>query len=159
MLLARAECMLDSLWSRLGSDDLKLAFLHDRENVYTYLVPQTLEQSPVAGFELSEKSRSRVLRERLCAGSSSLASIQTQLETNEMLLEYFVAGDDLTVFAVTASTFECIQRRGVIAEIREHCQNLERHLASCSVKWERLSPVHDQLLATPTIICRRCIGN
>ena len=147
-LLQRAERMLDSLWRRLGSDDLKLAFLHDRENVYTYLVPQTVKQSHAAGFELSDKSRSRVLAERLSAGNPRLASIQAQLAPNEMLLEYFVAGNDLTVFAVTASTFECIQRRGVIDVIHDHCRNMERHLASCSVKWERLSPVHDQLLAT-----------
>jgi hypothetical protein len=41
--LLRAERMLDSLWDRLGSDDLKLAFLNDRENVYTRLVRLTAE--------------------------------------------------------------------------------------------------------------------
>jgi hypothetical protein len=41
-LLKRAEGLLDSLWDRLGSDELKMTFLTNRENVYTNLVRSDL---------------------------------------------------------------------------------------------------------------------
>src|SRR5207247_1388845 len=52
-MFRRAENMLDSLWDRLGSDDLKMAFLTDRENVYTHLVRSALPESPDTAFEFS----------------------------------------------------------------------------------------------------------
>src|SRR5262249_18957741 len=80
-LFRRAEGMLDSLWDRLGSDELKMSFLVDRENVYTQLVRSTFDESPGAAFEFSEKARSRVLRERLLHGDlkNSAAELQPKL--------------------------------------------------------------------------------
>src|SRR5438132_4666479 len=69
-LFMRAEGLLDSLWDHLGSDDLKMTFLADRENVYTHLVKSTLDESPETAFGFSEKARSRVLRERLMTANA-----------------------------------------------------------------------------------------
>ena len=65
MFLQKAESLLDSLWHRIGSDDLKMAFLNDRETVYTHLVADVAPTSSDEAFRLSERARSRVLVERL----------------------------------------------------------------------------------------------
>jgi CHAT domain-containing protein/tetratricopeptide (TPR) repeat protein len=148
--LDRAERMLDKLWSRLGSDDLKMAFLGDRENVYTHLVPAVLSKSPETAFDLSEKARSRVLGERLIHGPKvrSVEGIQSRLGTDETIVEYFTSESDLCIFVVTADTFYSIRKSGAIDRLRQRCSDLERHIASCSVKWERLQSVRHQLEST-----------
>ncbi|MBI4471731.1 MAG: CHAT domain-containing protein [Acidobacteria bacterium] len=148
-LFRRAEQMLDFLWDRLGSDDLKMAFLTDRENVYTHLVRSELRESPNAAFGFSEKARSRVLRERLTQGEmkDSLA-IQSRLSADETFVEYFITGDDLCIFTVNSGGLKCVHRPGVVGRIKQDWENLDRHFASCSVKWERLKGVQRQLEST-----------
>jgi CHAT domain-containing protein len=148
-LLRKAEAMLDSLWRRLGRDELKFAFLADRENVYTHLVSGIINESPADAFVLSEKARSRVLRERLVQDGSDFAveSIQRRLMPGETILEYFIAGDDLFVFAVNNDSLKAL-RLGAASHVREDWDHLERHFARCSVKWERLDGVRRQLEAT-----------
>jgi tetratricopeptide (TPR) repeat protein len=149
-LLRQAEGMLDSLWNRLGSDDLKMAFLGDRENVYTHLVRSTISESPVEAFELSEKARSRVLRERLVsdASSGSLPAIQSRLSPGETVVEYFLAGDDLCIFGVRSDGLFCVRRAGAVERIKHAWSNLDRHISSCSVKWERLQAAQHHLTRT-----------
>lgn len=149
-LFRKAETMLDSVWNRLGSDDLKMAFLGDRENVYTYLVKAALPDSAEAAFEFSEKARSRILRERLVQGpfDKSLANFHSQLSPDETVVEYFITGNDLAIFTVNSDRIECVHRRGAVSKLKEECVNLERHLSSCSIKWERLRAVHRQLETT-----------
>jgi CHAT domain-containing protein len=77
----------------------------------------------------------------------SLECIQKRLLPDETILEYFVAGDEVLVFAVNHDSMRTTWL-GPAAELREHWYHLERHLASCSVKWEKLSAVRDQLEAT-----------
>jgi CHAT domain-containing protein len=149
-LLKQAETMLDSLWDRLGSDDLKMAFLGDRENIYTHLVRSAVAGSPQEAFEFSEKARSRVLRERLLAGTSaaSLSLIRSRLSRNETIVEYFLAGEDLYIFAVRSDGMVCVRRTGAVSRIKESWFNLDRHLSSCSVKWERLEAAKQHLERT-----------
>jgi tetratricopeptide (TPR) repeat protein len=148
-MLYRAEAMLDSLWHKLGSDNLKLAFLADRESVYTRLVAHTVADQPDHAFRLSEKSRSRVLREAIINEGLdlSLEPIQRRLLPHETVLEYFVTGDDLLVFAANRDSMRSV-RLGSVSELTEECLHFDRHLASCSVKWERLAPVHRHLEMT-----------
>jgi hypothetical protein len=148
-LLSESEQMLDSLWGSLGSDDLKMAFLADRENVYTYLV-RSERNSPETAFELSEKARSRVLREQLVdpALPRSCTAIQSRLRSDETIVEYFVIGDDVGIFAVDRDSVEFKVSRGIVPILRSTCVELDRHLSSCSVKWEMLRPVHHHLEAT-----------
>jgi CHAT domain-containing protein len=149
VLLYKAEAKLDSLWQGLEHDDLKLAFLSDRENVYTHLVADAIHDEPAHAFALSEKARSRVLRETLIheGFDSSLESIQKSLTPDETLLEYFVAGDEVLVFAVTQDSLRTVHL-GSSAPLNDAWIHLERHFASCSVKWEQLATVHGQLEAT-----------
>jgi hypothetical protein len=147
-LFERAEVLLDGLWDKVGADDLKLAFLVDRDNVYTRLVGFRLEQSVELAFEASEKSRSRVLRERLNAGAPRAEAVQRQLREDEVLLEYFTDGVDLTTFAVTRAGIECVRQPGVARLLKERQESFDRHLAGCSVKWERLAAAREHLLAT-----------
>jgi CHAT domain-containing protein len=149
-LFGRAEKLLDSLWDRLGSDELKMAFLGDRENVYTYLVRSSVSGSPETAFEFSEKAHSRVLGERLIRKASfgSAAEMKSSLSTEESIVEYFIAGDDLCIFVLDSNGLRCIRRPGVVGRLETVWENLDRHMASCSVKWERLGPAQGHLEAT-----------
>ncbi len=148
----RAEKLLDVLWKQLGSDELKMSFLTDRENVYNRLLPFALRESESAAFEVSERARSRVMREHLNEGSAvSAAQISSRLARNETLLEFFVSGNDLFIFAVRADATVCVRREGVVPRIRASAASLERHIDSCSVKWERLESVQAQLHATALV--------
>ncbi len=149
-LFERAEAMLDSLWDRLGSDDLKMMFLADRENVYTHLVKSSVQNSPHTAFDFSEKARSRVLRERLLNEDRGKlpSAISGSLSDDETLIEYFISGDDLFIFAVKSEGLVCLQRPGAIPRLLADWNELDRHLASCGVKWERLQRVQHHLLST-----------
>jgi len=149
-LLRQAESLLDSLWDRLGSDELKMAFLGDRENVYTYLVQSAISDSPETAFDFSEKAHSRVLRERLNRNVpfGSAAEIKSRLCPEESIVEYFIAGDDLCIFVLSSGGLHCVRQRGVIGRLKAIWENLDRHLSSCSVKWERLEAAHRHLEAT-----------
>ena len=148
--LCRAESMLDSLWDRLGSDDLKMAFLTDRDSVYTHLVANVVDHSAEEAFRLSERARSSVLVERLSEGAATApaSEIPAKMAEDETIVEYFIAGDDLHIFTVNRNSLECVHRPGVVGRIREECAHLERHFASCSVKWEQLSRIADKLEVT-----------
>ena len=148
--LRKAESMLDVLWHRIGSDDLKMAFLGDRENVYTHLVANVASTSSDEAFRLSERARSWVLVERLAGvGERILADqIPTRLDDDETIVEYFIAGDDLYTFVVNRDGLECVHRAGVGAELEQECAHLERHFASCSVGWEKLGKVSQHLERT-----------
>jgi CHAT domain-containing protein len=147
--LYQAEAMLDLLWNRLGSDDLKMAFLGDRENVYTHLVRSAASASPDRAFELSDKARSRVLREQLATGSTESApDIRKHLSENETLVEYFISGEDIFVFVADRDELFCTRICGAVNRLKEQCLQLDRHLSSCSVKWERLKAARHHLEAT-----------
>lgn len=146
-LFRRADALLDSLWDRLGSDELKMTFMTDRENIYTHLVRSTLSQSTVNAFEYSEKARSRVLRERLLnrPAQPSAEALRRKLSGTECIVEYFISGADLHIFVLTRDTLVSVHQRGVIDGLQADWENLERHMASCSVKWERLASVRHHL--------------
>jgi tetratricopeptide (TPR) repeat protein len=152
-MFTRADHLLDSLWHRLGSDDLKMNFLADRENVYTYLVRWAAKQSPTAALDYSEKARSRVLRERLLGdlGSSSDLSgtaLLSRLSADEVIVEYFISHNDLYIFALRQDALKCVSRPGVVPRLQAEWRDFDRHVESCSVKWEHLSSVHHHLAAT-----------
>lgn len=147
ILLRQADRLLDSLWSRLGSDELKMTFLTDRDNIYTYLVRSALEKSAVDAFQYSEKARSRVLEERLLNESprASAEAIRSRLSPNESIVEYFISGDDLHIFVVRKDALISAQQPGAIRQLKADWDDLERHISSCSVKWERLASVQRHL--------------
>jgi CHAT domain-containing protein len=146
-LLKRADGLLDSLWNRLGSDELKMTFLGDRENVYTHLVRSTLSESSVNAFEYSEKARSRVLCERLLDEKprASAEAIRSKLASNECIIEYFISGDDLHIFVLHSDGLVFSHQRSIVRKLTSDWQGAERHFQSCSVKWERLATVRHHL--------------
>ena len=148
--LAKAELMLDSLWHRIGSDDLKMAFLTDRENVYTHLVKSVAPISTPAAFRLSERARSRVLVERLTPQGEkrSFDNLSDRLDPNETVLEYFIAGEDLYTFVVNQGSLECVHQPNVVRSLQAEWDHLERHFASCSIKFERLRRIIHHLERT-----------
>jgi len=149
-LFNRADSLLDSLWNRIGSDDLKMTFLADRETIYGPLVRSSLNASSLAALNYSEKSRSRVLRERLLGQSAkaSVEEIQQRLSADEAVVEYFITGDDLFIFVLRRDALICIERPGAVPAVRSQWQELDRHIESCSIKWEHLAGVHHHLETT-----------
>ncbi len=149
-LFKRADSLLDSLWNRIGSDDLKMTFLTDRETIYAPLVRSSLRKSTLTALDYSEKSRSRVLRERLLGenGGTSAEEIQLRLSLDEAVVEYFIAGDDLFIFVLRRDALICVERPGAVPLLRSQWQELDRHIESCSVKWEHLAGVHHHLETT-----------
>jgi CHAT domain-containing protein len=149
-LFRRAESLLDSLWDRLGSDDLKMMFLADRENVYTHLVKSTSGKSPGSAFIFSEKARSRVLQERLLTPGRSMSAdaLASNISNDETIVEYFLSANDIFIFVLTEDGLFTHQRHGVTRHVKTEWEHLERHMASCSVKWERLEPARRHLDAT-----------
>lgn len=147
--LRTAEKKLDSLWHRLGSDDLKLAFLNDRENVYTPLVRLALHKSTESAFELSDKARSRVLAESLGAQTSNSTALLHHLADDEVIVEYFVEGPHLLIFTLTQDGVDCHRQAGAALEAQTVIDNFERHIQSCSVTWEHMVAArkHQQLTA------------
>jgi tetratricopeptide (TPR) repeat protein len=146
-MFRRADTLLDSLWHRIGSDDLKITFLADRENVYTHLVRSALADSPEAAFDYSEKARSRVLRERL-SDTGAGVDMMSRLSSDEVVVEYFLSGDDLYIFVVRNDGLKCVEQRGIVPALAAQCRDFDRHIESCSVKWELLSSVQHHLVAT-----------
>ncbi len=146
--LRGAEKRLDSLWDRLGSDDLKLAFLNDRENVYTQLVRLAVRQSPESALELSEKARSRVLCERLGTGPMNASALTASLSADETVLEYFIDGTDLLIFTITQTGVRCVRQENAVPEVETLLANFERHVKSSSVNWEHLARAHKHHLLT-----------
>ncbi len=148
--MTKAESMLDSLWYRIGSDDLKMAFLTDRENVYTHLVKGSLATSTPDAFRLSERARSRVLVERLARTDErrSFDQLSDRLDAGETIIEYFIAGEDLYTFVVNQGHLECLHQPNVVSSLQAEWEHLERHLTSCSVKFERLSGLARQFERT-----------
>jgi CHAT domain-containing protein len=70
------------------------------------------------------------------------------LDRNESLVEYFISGNDLYIFVLRQDALVSVERRGVIDQIRNEFEAFERHVESCSVKWERLAAVRHHLDAT-----------
>jgi CHAT domain-containing protein len=80
--------------------------------------------------------------------NKSAASIRASLRPGETIVEYFLIGDDLCIFVVRRDALVSVRRPGVVRRLASEWEELERHLASCSVKWERLSSVSHHLEAT-----------
>jgi CHAT domain-containing protein len=127
-----------------------MPFLADRENVYTYLVRKALAESPRTALDYSEKARSRVLRERLLGLSAGISTqdIGSRLSTDESVVEYFINGDDLCIFVLRHDGVACVQRPGAVPRLRREWVELDRHVESCSVKWEHMAAVRHHLEAT-----------
>jgi CHAT domain-containing protein len=149
-MFSRAERLLDSLWRRIGCDDLKMTFLADRSNVYTYLVPWARTRSVASALDYSEKGRSRVLRERLLGDSDQLcaADIAKRVNRDEVILEYFISGNDLYIFAIRHDRLLCIERPATVREIQSALSDFDRHIESCSITWETLKSVQHHLATT-----------
>src|SRR5262249_5747585 len=60
----------------------------------------------------------------------------------------FISGNDLYIFVLRQDALVSVERRGVIDQIRNEFEAFERHVESCSVKWERLAAVRHHLDAT-----------
>ena len=114
------------------------------ENVYTHLVRSAVLESPSTGFEYAEKARSRVLSERLSGSTAQRTASQrlSWLSADESIVEYFVSRDDLYIFVVRKDGLLCVDCPGIVRQVKSEWDNLERHLQSCSVKWEHLSSRH-----------------
>ena len=82
------------------------------------------------------------------ASAMSSAAVQSRLTETESVIEFFISGNDLFVFTVNSDSVNCDIRQGVVPKLQAASQNMDRHMASCSVKWERLGPAQHHLEMT-----------
>ena len=98
---------IESLRSQLQLSQLKSDFFADKRDVYDAIIKLLLERNDVPGaFEYMERSRARVFQDRfygrkLSPESLTLASIQSRLDANTALLEFWVGTEGIAAVWVT----------------------------------------------------------
>ena len=98
---------IESLRSQLQLSGFKADFLADKRDVYDALIKLLLERNDAAGaFEFMERSRARVFQDRFFGGKLSpdaltLQSIQTRLDPQTALIEFWAGSDGVAAVWVT----------------------------------------------------------
>ena len=98
---------IESLRSRLQLSLLKSDFLADKRDVYDALINLLLAKNDIpAAFEYIERSRARVFqdhffRDRVTPGSLTLSSIQSRLQPDTALVEFWTGPDSVAALWVT----------------------------------------------------------
>jgi CHAT domain-containing protein len=98
---------IESLRSQLQLSRLKADFLADKRDVYDALIKLLLERNDVASaFEFMERSRARVFQDRffgakLSPDALTLHSIQTRLDPQTALIEFWAGAEGVAAVWVT----------------------------------------------------------
>jgi CHAT domain-containing protein/tetratricopeptide (TPR) repeat protein len=98
---------IESLRSQLQLSRLKADFLADKRDVYDALIKLLLERNDAAAaFEFMERSRARVFQDRffgakLSPDALTLHSIQTRLDPQTALIEFWAGSDGVAAVWVT----------------------------------------------------------
>jgi CHAT domain-containing protein/tetratricopeptide (TPR) repeat protein len=98
---------IESLRSQLQLSRLKADFLADKRDVYDALIKLLLERNDVAGaFEFMERSRARVFQDRffgdkLSPDSLTLKSIQSRLNPQTALIEFWAGAEGIATVWIT----------------------------------------------------------
>src|SRR6185503_15930745 len=59
------------------------------------------------------------------------------------------------IFVLRRDALICIERPGAVPGVQSEWKNLDRHIESCSIKWEHLGGVHRHLETTALRHLRR----
>jgi CHAT domain-containing protein/Flp pilus assembly protein TadD len=134
---------IESLRSQLQFTQLKSDFFSDKRDVYDALIKLLLERNDVpAAFEYMERSHARVFQDRFYGGklppeSLTLSSIQSRLDQQTALLEFWVGTEGLAAVWVTRDSAGIAQNRFSAAEI-ENFQRLVSGLPdSLGQDWQK----------------------
>lgn len=98
---------IESLRSQLQISRLKSDFFADKREVYNALIRLLLDRNDLpTAFEYMERSRARVFQDRFYGGkltpdALTLASIQSRLDAETALLEWWVGTDEIAVVWIT----------------------------------------------------------
>jgi CHAT domain-containing protein/tetratricopeptide (TPR) repeat protein len=98
---------IESLRSQLQLSRLKSDFLADKRDVYDALIKLLLERNDAAAaFEFMERSRARVFQDKFFGGQLSpdaltLRSIQSRLDSQTALIEFWAGSDGVAAVWVT----------------------------------------------------------
>ena len=101
---------IESLRSKLQLSRLKSDFLADKRDVYDALIKLLLQRNDAAAaFEYMERSRARVFQDRFFGGNLSsdaltLASIQSRLDPQTALIEFWTGAEDVAAIWVTKNS-------------------------------------------------------
>ena len=121
--LREAIRRIESLRSQLQLSQLKSDFFADKRDVYDALIKLLLERNDVpAAFEYMERSRARVFQDRFYGGklspdSLTLSSIQSRLDAQTALLEFWVGSEALAAVWVTRDSAGIAQNHFSAAEV------------------------------------------
>jgi CHAT domain-containing protein/Flp pilus assembly protein TadD len=116
---------IESLRSQLQLSTLKSDFFADKREVYDALIKLLLERNDAsAAFEYMERSRARVFQDRfygskLAPGALTLASIQSRLSPQTILLEWWTGADALAAVWVTRDSSGIAQKHFSASEMQD----------------------------------------
>ena len=103
----QAISIIESVRENLQRVTLRSEFLADKREVYDFLIALQLQQEPLPVAEIFswlERSRARTLRDRLASKAQpSVASIQTKLTADTLLVEYWIGADQAFALWITNS--------------------------------------------------------
>lgn len=114
---------IESLRSQLQLSRLKSDFLADKRDVYDALIKLLLERNDAAAaFEFMERSRARVFQDKFFGGQLSpdaltLHSIQSRLDPQTALIEFWAGSDGVAAVWVTRDAAGISQSRFSAAEM------------------------------------------
>jgi CHAT domain-containing protein/Tfp pilus assembly protein PilF len=120
--LKEAMEIIEALRTKADLEELRGSFMAGRHSAYDFLVEVLMERhrrEPAVGFDLkaleaSERARSRILLDSLEGQASrprisSLEDLQSLLDEDTVLLEYFLGENKSWVWMVTPETFSAIE--------------------------------------------------
>jgi CHAT domain-containing protein/Tfp pilus assembly protein PilF len=116
---------IESLRSQLQLSGLKSDFFADKRDVYDALIKLLLERNDVpAAFQYMERSRARIFQDRFYGGklapeSLTLASIQSRLDSQTTLLEWWAGTDAVAAIWVTRDSSGIAQKHLSGTEMRD----------------------------------------
>jgi tetratricopeptide (TPR) repeat protein len=124
-----AVSIIEASRSQLQLSALRTEFLADKRDVFDALIPLLLAKSDISeAFRFLEKSRSRILQDRLASGNSpgqtqtepaSLSEIRGYLDDSTILLEFWASGDRLALIWCARDGYGAIQNRLSSEDLRE----------------------------------------
>ena len=148
---------IESIRTGLQTVSLRSEFLADKRDVYDALIGLRLkDDAPVDEiFRLLERSRARALNERVSlAELRDLRVIQSHLDPNSILLDFWTAADSVAIVWISPSRAGVVRRAG---PIQEAADNLISALQTGTEQWRGSSRLLGDMLLSSIPLARHLV--
>jgi CHAT domain-containing protein len=133
---------IESLRSKLQLSRLRTDFLADKRDVYDALIKLLLDRNDLsAAFEFMERSRARVFQDRFWGGnvtpaSLTLASIQSRLQSDAALVEFWASTDGIAAIWVTRDSSGIALKKFATGEAGQLAQSISAMPENLGPDWK-----------------------